>query len=383
MERSTRLNDLLKDGYTKKFAEYYLGQAESYKQIGKYDRDYSDWALSKGFLADSAYWYGLNESNYNDFLSDYDYYRLWPLNGWSRIWINDKMTLKHIFKGTEFEGLMPDYYYYTTKEGLAPLWENPIKKRVHTIEDFIEVLKEVGEMACKPCNGTSSLGFFKLSYQNNNIMMDDKEINKETLKGILEEHPNYVYTEYLKPAAPFADMSPKIHTLRVVVINQMNKEPHFMGGYLRIPTPSAGQANYLHLEGERENDYNVVTNFNPNTGEWGDGKLIYLEKYENAACYPGTDKALKGVIENNDTLKQLVLGVCERYRTIEYMGFDLCCSTKGFKCMEINTHPGIRHMQIFDSLLADDSTREYFERKIHDIDVMDESQKIVRNNIMR
>ena len=92
---------------------------------------------------------------------------------------------------------------------------------------------------------------------------------------------------------------------------------------------------------------------------------------------------MNGFIPNYDKLKDLVLGICDKYRILEYMGFDLCFSTKGFKCMEINTHPGIRHMQIFKSLLADDMTREYFERKIHEIDNMDDSQKIIRNGLMR
>lgn len=381
--KSTDIEGLLKDGFTRKFAKCYLGQAESYKEIKKYDRDYSEWALERGFLADSAYWYGLNENNYQNYLSDYDYYRVWPLNGWGRIWINDKLTLKNLLYGTEYGSIMPDYYYYSTKEGLVPLFENPLKKRIHTIDDLVSVLKEVGTMACKPCNGTSSMGFFKLACDGNTLLLNDKEISKEELSGVINDHPNYVFTEYLTASGSLGKMTPKIHTLRIVVINQIGRDPHFMGGYLRIPTPTSGQANYTHLEGDAEDDFNIVTNYNPNTGVYSDAKFIFLDKAVDAEFYPNTQLKLDGVLAGYEKLKQVVLGICDQYRTLEYMGFDLCCSTNGFKCMEINTHPGMRHMQIFESLLANDNTREYFERKIHDIDNLDESQKRARNGILR
>lgn len=380
---STKLEDLLKDGYTKKFAMYYLGQAQDYESIKAYDKDYAAWALSEGFLADSAYWYGLNEDNYKNYLTDYDYYKVWPLNNWTRIWINDKLTLKHMLGASEFGCLMPDYYYYTAPDGLVPLSECPIKKRVHDINDFIEVLKIVKNMACKPCNGTSSLGFFKLSYEDGELFVNDTPSTQEQIADVIKNNPNYVFTQYLVSSGYLGRLSAKIHTLRLVVINPIGKEPKIIGGYLRIPTPDTGAANYLHLEGDDVDGFNIVADVNSETGEWGRTKKIFVDKAVDVDFLPGTNLALHGVIENYQALKQYVLGIADRFRNVEYMGFDLCVSQYGFKMMEINSHPGMRHMQIFRSFLADDFTKEYFLRKLDAINRMSETEKLQRNLILR
>ena len=65
---STNINDLLQDGFTTKFAKYYLKQAEAYFKMNVFNKEYSGWALSRGFLADSACWYDLSEKNVDSYV---------------------------------------------------------------------------------------------------------------------------------------------------------------------------------------------------------------------------------------------------------------------------------------------------------------------------
>lgn len=74
--------------------------------------------------------YDINDINYMNFLSEYDYYR---------IWINDKLTLKYMLDGTEYSGIMPKYYYYTSMDGLRTLVDNPYKNDIADTEQFIKV----------------------------------------------------------------------------------------------------------------------------------------------------------------------------------------------------------------------------------------------------
>lgn len=382
--KSTNLTDLLLDGFSEKYAKYYLEQAGENLNVPVYDKEYIKWALSQGFLADSAYWYGLDEHNTSDYLTDYDYYRIWPLNDWARIWVNDKLTLKHLLNSSEFGSIMPDYYYYTSKEGLIPLEDCPKKTRVHTVDDFISVLMDVKDIACKPCNGTCSLGFYKLSANDEkHLLINDQLVTRAELENFIYSHNNYVFTEYLRPGGYLKCFGDKIHTLRIVVVNPVGCEPKIIGGYVRIPSEKCGMANYLHLEGDFIDDYNIVTDIDPLSGNWGNAKSIYVNRAVDLQYFPKTDLPLKGTIEGFDVVRQTVLGISDRFRNIEYMGFDLCVSTNGIKCMEINTHPGIRHMQIFKSLFSDQYTREYFERKIAAVDSLCESDKIKRNLIIR
>ena len=46
------------------------------------------WALEKGFFPGRIELYGLTENNYMNFLPDYQYYMLHPLNNFFWIWLN-------------------------------------------------------------------------------------------------------------------------------------------------------------------------------------------------------------------------------------------------------------------------------------------------------
>lgn len=170
MMKSTRLNDLLKEGFSRKFASYYLNSAQKEYDHPAYSAEFVKWAHSNGFLAESAAAYGLTEDNMDQYLSDYDYYKIWPLNNWTRIWINDKLTLKYMLANTQFSDIMPEYYYYSTPNGLKKLLDAPNQETAPSIDEFKRVLASVGEFACKPCNGSASYGFFRMSYRGGPIL---------------------------------------------------------------------------------------------------------------------------------------------------------------------------------------------------------------------
>ena len=130
-------------------------------------------AHEKGFFVDDAYIYGLNEENYNQFISNYDYCRSYPFNSWSKIWVDDKITLKY-FLGDSLSHTMPDYYFYVTPNGLRALSDNPLGIK-QDAEALLEVLRLKGEIACKPNNGSLSTGFMKMSYENGVYCLNDKE----------------------------------------------------------------------------------------------------------------------------------------------------------------------------------------------------------------
>ena len=170
---TTDINQMLTEGYTQRFAKRYLTQVEKELTMACYDQDYAKWAHDHGFYAESACSYLLNESNVGDYLSDYDYYKVWPLNGWTRIWINDKLTLKYLLAASEYGELMPKYYFYSTPDGLKALVDNPCKEG--SFANFINTLKNAGTFACKPCNGTTAIGFFSLLYREGKLYMNHDE----------------------------------------------------------------------------------------------------------------------------------------------------------------------------------------------------------------
>lgn len=378
---TTDLNEMLKDGYTKKFANKYLRTVNAELDNPAYEKEYVKWAHEHGFFAECAYAYGLNDDNYTNYLSDYDYYLIWPLNSWQKIWINDKLTLKYLLANTEYDSLMPKYYYYNSNGAMMALLDNPYKNKEYVFEDFLRILDEKGAIACKPCNGTTSLGFFRISNKNGRFYKDDQEISICDLEKLVQAQKNYIFTEYLRPSKYFERYSPLIHTLRLVVLNENGYNPQIIAGYLRIPNSLTGSANYVVLTGANQNKYNIFMDLNTETGEYGPGKLTYVDRVLDATTHPDLNVPLSGLIENYDELVKQVLGIARRINTVSYMGFDIGIIDDGFKIMEINSHPGIKYLQIFNPLMNRKVTRKYYKSKIDEILSMSNENKKMREGI--
>lgn len=361
-KKSVKLDDLLKDGFSKKFATYYLDHLKAETQNPAYNQDYVKWAHESGFLAESAYAYNLKEDNVENYLSDYDYYKIWPLNNWSRIWVNDKLTLKLMLSDSELKGFMPKYYYYSFDKSLKPLSDTPYKGG-NIFENFLKLLVQVGEFACKPCNGTASAGFVRLSYKEKEYFINEKATDEDGIISFIKENPNYIFTEYIRPSKEFAVYSSSIHTLRVVVLNESGDNPRIVGGYLRLPNKYSGETNYIVLDGSDNEKYNVFCDVDFETGEYGNAKLTYYDHITDTDIHPDTGVKIAGKIKEFEKLKSIIEFVALKFSNLEYLGFDIGITDNGFKCMEINTHSGIKYMQIFKPFNTDDSLAKYFSKK--------------------
>lgn len=378
---TTDINLMLTEGYTQRFAKRYLTQVEKELTMACYDQDYAQWAHDHGFYAESACSYVLNESNVEDYLSDYDYYKVWPLNGWTRIWINDKLTLKYLLAASEYGELMPKYYFYSTPDGLKALVDNPCK--AGTFANFIDTLKQVGTFACKPCNGTTAIGFFSLSYRDGKFYMNHDEISEKELENVIKQHSNYIFTEYIRPAAYLKKYSDQIHTLRIVILNAHGDDPQIVGGYLRFPNKNNGDANYSVL-GEQDIDrFNLFVDIDIETGHFGNAKKTFVNRVEPTDIHPDTGAVIDGYIENFEHLKKLCLGVAQQFNTLEWLGFDIGVTEDGFKCMEINSHPGIKYMQIFKPFFKNEVLASYFKKKIEEVENLSDDEKLKRNKVQR
>ena len=360
-------SDLIKEGFNNKIAKVYADILNNELNNACFDIVYTTWAHEHGFLAESAYAYGLDESNYTDYLSDYVFYKTWPLNPWTRIWINDKLTLKYLLSNTEYSDFMPKYYYYSSVDGLKKLIDAPNQLSAPSINELFTLLTEEGEIACKPCNGVTSLGFNKLSFYNNIFYINQEPVGEAEIADFILRNPNYIFTEYLRPNKHFSIYNPHIHTLRIVTLNVNGNNPRIIGGYLRIPHKQSGEANYIIIGSGNSEQFNIVVDVDFETGRYGPGKLTYLNRAVPIDCHPDNGVPLTGFISDYGKLKETVLSIARRFSTIEFMGFDIGITDKGFKCMEINSQPGIKYMQLFRPLLIDPFVKQYFSSKLNTI----------------
>ena len=377
-----KMDNMLSDGYTKKFARYYLMLLEQEENCGLFNKEYMKWAHSHGFLAENALSYQLTEANYKNYLSDYDYYRIWPLNSWARIWINDKLTLRYMLEDEKFRKFMPEYYFYTSTDGLRKLIDTPNEGQDYCA--FFELLKKKKRFACKPCNGSGAQGFFKISFDGKQYYLNKKLRTKEGIVEFIDEHPNYLFTEYLYPNDYFQKISPQIHTLRLVVLNETGCKPMLVrGGYLRFATEAHGEANHLNSAEECLAQYDLVTEVDVDTGEFGNARAVFKNRIDDVEIHPDTGRPLCGKIPEWEQVKRCVYDISKRLFYEEYMGFDIGITDKGIKIMEINSHPGIKYMQIYRPFLKDPELKRYFHKKISVIDKLSKEEKKIRENIPR
>lgn len=381
MYRDKTEDELMEDGFSIKMAHYYSDCMRRERASGIWDQSYIDWAHSRGFLAESASAYHLTDRNRGEYLSDYDYYKIWPLNSWERIWINDKLTLKYMLSGTMLDRYMPEYYYYCDAEkGLIPLVDTPSDGR-DVMSSFCELLKKKGDFACKPNNGQGADGFCRLSYRSGEYRINNESVNRKRIEEFVNTHNNYIYTEYLLPEMKLSWISPLIHTLRMVVVSDSKRGSQILGGYLRFAKDSGDVVNHTSKLSAREFDYDTEVDWE--TGFFHSGRAVYGNRTEDMPIHPASGKMAEGYLDHWDQVLWVVREFSEKYKLCEYLGFDLCISTKGLKIMEINSHSGIKHMQIIRPLLKDGFSKKYFEEKIAKVRGMNEEEKRSRRQLWR
>ena len=375
------LDAMLADGFTKRMAQEYLTSLDAERQSPMFDQSYVEWAHGLGFLAESAHAYGLTDETAPQYLSDYDFNRLWPLNEWQRIWINDKLTLKYCLAGTAYDRYLPKYYYYTKPEGLMPLVDSTLDP---TVDGLAAILREVGEIACKPCNGFQARGFHRLAFDGHDLLVDSVPVGTEGLAEFVQANPNYVLTEFIRPCAQLAAIDPLIHTLRVLLVNPDGVTPTTLASYLRFgmgANKTGDVANYRPPTEEDICSFNVQVDLA--TGGFDNGKLVYANRVVDAPAHPDSGVVAQGTLPYWDETLKMMHDVALRLGPVEYLGFDLGITEDGPKIMEINSHTGVKYLQLFTPLMAHEQAGAYFRAKLARVDALDSQARARRNGIVR
>ena len=195
-----------------------------------------EWALKRGFFPGRIKLYGLNDSNYSDYLPDYNYFMLHPINHHFKIWVNDKLTLKYVLNSNGCEASMPEYYLYVENDGrYTYLMDAP--KHINKDKDFIiNLLKHKGCLAMKPNSGTSGgMGFVKLQLIDDIMYENNKAIDMDRYNQIVANMRNYIVTEYVQQHDDLAKIWKDSEcTLRVIMIKEPTENTSDMAKWSNI-----------------------------------------------------------------------------------------------------------------------------------------------------
>ena len=177
-------------------------------------------------------------------------------------------------------------------------------------------------------------------------------------------------------------MNPLIHTIRALVINPTGADPMPTLGYLRFALEGADEgngANYVPPTEEQIGSYNVQIDLA--TGTYGNGKLVFANRVVDSPRHPTSGVLVEGALPRWDEALQMMRRIALKVGACEYLGFDACITERGPMIMEINSHSGIKYLQLFHPIWKDETLAPYFRERLAAIDALDEAGRRRRNAV--
>lgn len=352
---------LQQEGMDKKWSRMFVKKLSDDEKAFQADDDTKKWALSKGFYPGRIELYGLTDENYKNYLPDYQYFMIHPMNHHFRIWVNDKLSLKYVLNSNNCQDTMPEYYLYVENNGnYTYLMDAP--ETIKKDKDFIlNLLKLKGTLAIKPNSGTSGgRGFIKLEYKEEQIFENNKPIELEEFEAILPNLQNHIVTEYAYQHKDLAKIWPDSEcTLRVIMAKLPKENPyseskwHCTVSYARFGSSVSGGASNLSSGG-------IGIGFDFETGKYKDFGIRYKRFCPdgNWKCteHPDTHVVWKdNSLPNWEFVKKKIHCVCQHIDSLDYLGLDIIITPTGFKFCEINTHPAGDYEQVMCGPILENS----------------------------
>ncbi len=313
------------------------------------------WAWKRGFLSFRTYQYGLNESNYRYFLSDYDYHWLNRINNDYQKWVNDKTTFRYMLE--PFKDYIPKYYFSifkrTGKGCISKMWDCPDYIE-ESVSGIVQLLKEKGKLALKASAGTHGDGFYCLAYSEGEILVNDEVSTEADLQKLIDSFTSfYILTEYIEQSDVINQIYGKsVNTIRMMVINADGYNPKIMQTYMRIGSSKTGFTDNVGYGG-------ICAMIDRETGELYNPETITDHVFNPCPVHPDTGTKIEGKIPHWEDICEQILGICRYLCELEYLGFDVAITKEGFQIIEINIHQDLHKVASFDNEL-----REFFRRKI-------------------
>lgn len=313
------------------------------------------WCWKRGFLSDKISYYGINEENYKEYLSDLEFYKLFPINNNYTKLIDDKLTLKYVLQ--PYNEYLPEYYYIIKNGNLQKIFDcEEIYKE--DIDSLRKLLKNKKTLAIKLLEGEKGKGFLKFEEIEGKIYINNKEYSENDFKEFIKQLNGYIVTEYIhgnKEVEKIYDKS--LNTIRIMYIND-NGNAYINKALIRIGNSKSGTVDNVS-QGGLFSIIDMETGRFEKGYRYENGKLIDVEKH------PDTQEKIIGQIPYWDEIKNKICQIGKYLFELEYLGFDVAVTENGFKIIEINSFQGIDFFQIKYPLKGkNEKTKKYFDRKI-------------------
>jgi len=308
------------------------------------------WAYKRGFLSKRVAFYGLNENNYKQYMSDLQFFNRKSLKNFTfREWYNNKVSTYYILQ--PFSDHLPAHYYYVSKKKIVSLGGKTLTADVNGI---ISLLKEKNELACKKSDGLQGQGFSKLSYSDNVFYINDKSVSYDYLKSYFTGLDGYIITEYVhcnKQLKRINTNSP--NTIRLITIFDNNNGAQITSAAISFGTAKTGPVEWTKNQ-------TLVCGVRLESGDIYDPLLITNEKHIPCLSHPDSKESIEGTVPNWGLIKKNILIISNYLSVTPYLTYDVVSTDEGFKILEINSHGRVFIIQYYYPFFQNEYQKKLF-----------------------
>ena len=303
-----------------------------------------DWYYERGILTFKTGLDGLTKDNYNDFVSDFDFYNAKNYLKKPQLikWFDYKLTTYYVL--SPFRQCMPRHFFFIENGELIPI--DADMQHYGKAEDVLEIIQS-GPVALKSCVGGHGKGFYKIEARENDYYINDKISGANDIKELLSTLDNYILTEYAIPHKVFRNAcgEGRFAVLRTVTVFDKDDGPQLTAAAIRLGTSTSGIVS----------DYNgcIYCGVELATGELfkplirsGDEEGILIGT--PIKTHPDTGAEIEGiVVPNYDQLVRMAKDISSHLPMTPYLVMDIIPTDSGFSILEINSHGQVRFLEPF------------------------------------
>lgn len=313
------------------------------------------WCLRHGFTVDYFNLYGKEnlKKNYRDYLSTKQYSRLHPINGMFSLWIDDKLTVKHVFSA--FDAYLPKYYFDIENGRALRLPDCPSTVKADGYEGVLELVRQEKKIALKQLLGAFGVGFYRLEYIDGNYYITGKKATEQEMIELLKSLNYYLVTEFVVNHDTIREIWPdSTNTLRVLMAS-VDGKPVLLRSFMRFGNAKSHGVDNAHSGG-------IEAIVDEETGRVMFAVAVDAKGFATRITkHPDSGVSFDIQIPRWEEVTEKCKEICMAFPELRYCGFDVVITQDGFKILEINSLSGLMAAQLKEPLLKDPKTRKAFE----------------------
>lgn len=307
-------------------------------------REDKEWFYERGIPTFKTGWYGLTKENYNDYISDFDFYARCNYIKKPQLikWFDYKLTTYYVLSA--FREFMPRHYFFIENGELVPMDNN--LNRYGKLEDVLKIIKSA-PIVLKSCVGGHGKGFYKIAEQDGKYYINNQSVGKQEIAELLLSLDDYIVTEYCVPHKVFRDAigENSFVVIRSVSVFDKDDGPQITALLNRLGTSTAGLVTDYDGCINCGVDLDTGKHFNPIIRS-GDAEGIIIGtpmKY-----HPDTGVDIETIfVPHFDQLTDMVKRISAHLAMTPYLVMDIIPTDSGFKILEINSHGQVRNLEPF------------------------------------